>query len=121
MNCTNLDYLCADYGQDIPQSKENETIIQKSLGVLQEDGLFAFVLFLESKKDSKDRNLVIRILSNTREILNKVELISNPDEKNVRKNILEITKNIDNLFLAKNLIEKMLIYARYRAKALKNE
>jgi len=117
MNCTNLDYLCAKYGQNIPKSKEHETIIQKSLGVLQEDGLFAFILFLESKNE----NITSYIMEETAKILNETGLTEEANKKNIKENILKLTENIDDMFLAKELIEKTLVYARYHAKTLKNK
>lgn len=113
----NLDYICAKYGQNIPECKNDETVIQKSLGILQEDGLFAFVLYLESKND----NINHCIKKETVKLLNETGLIQDATEENVRSKILEITKNIDDMFLAKDLIEKTLVYARYHAKTLKNK
>lgn len=113
----NLDYFCAEYGMEIAKCakcKSDETTIQKSLGVIQEDGLFAFILYLESKNDACIRKKIAQLL-------NKVELTQNANEKNLRKNIQEITRNLDGMFLAKDLIEKTLVYARYHAKALKDE
>jgi len=112
----NLDYLCAKYGQGIPSIPKNdeENIIQKSLGVLQEDGLFAFLLFLESKNNDVNK----RIKNKTAQLLHEVGLTNDANDTNMREKILEITKNIDEMFLAKNLIERTLIYARYHSKAL---
>ena len=121
---TNFDYLCAKYGQEILEyerdknSKNDETVIQKSLGVLQEDGLFAFILFLKALKD-KSELIRSSILKKTAELLNETKLTENADEKNIQEKILEITENMDDMFLAKDLIEKTLVYARYRAKAIK--
>jgi len=113
----NLDYICAKYGHDIPtKSKDVETTIQKSLGVLQEDGLFAFILYLESKNSDVNK----RVKNETAKLLHEVGLTYDTNDRNMREKILEITKNIDDMFLAKDLIEKTLVYARYRAKALKN-
>lgn len=117
----NLDYVCAEYGQKISRTKDDETIVQKSLGVLQEDGLFAFVVYLESKKQPKDKEIVERILKSAADLLNKIELEKDIDETNIREKIHEITKNIDDMFLAKELLERTLIYARYHAKALTEE
>lgn len=115
----NLDYLCAKHGQNIPKAnRDEETMIQKALGVLQEEGLFAFVVFLESKKGSTNKEVVGSILGKTAELLNEVGLTKDANDKNIREMILDITKDIDSMFLAKDLIERMLIYARYRAKAL---
>lgn len=115
MDHNNLDYICASYGQKIPKVKKDDTAIQKALGVLQEDGLFAFILFIEFKKD----NIYDSIQKETANLLNDIGL--NHNKENLRKNIQEITKNIDDTFLAKDLIEKTLVYARYRAKAVKDK
>jgi len=113
----NLDYLCAKYSQEIPKKSKDETLIQKSLGVLQEDGLFAFVVFLESKKD-KNKEASVSILEKTAKLLNEVGIVKDANSRNMREKILKITKDIDIMFLAKDLIERALIYARYHAKAL---
>lgn len=116
MNYVNLDYLCAEYGQNIiPKSKEDEVIIQKSLGVLQEDGLFAFILFLETKNG----NITSYIREETAKLLNETGLTEDANKESIMNNILKITENIDDMFLAKDLIEKTLVYARYHAKTLK--
>lgn len=116
---TNFDYLCAKYGQELLEykgeaNKTDEVVIQKSLGVLQEDGLFAFILFLEAKNEP----IRCSILKKVAELLDDVNL-TYTNKKDIREKILEITENMDDMFLAKDLIEKTLVYARYRAKAIK--
>lgn len=110
----NIDYLCAKYGQEIPEKKEDRAFIQKALGVLQEDGLFAFMIFLEARE--KKEEVVKKIKEKTESLLRDIGLI--PDSSiGVAKNIQEITKDINKMLFAKNSIEKMLIYARYHAEA----
>jgi hypothetical protein len=115
---TNLDYLCAKHGQEIPNSKDDERLIQKALGVLQEDGLFAFIVFLESKRDSKDNDVVLRILKKSEALLNEIGLPKAASGKNLKEEILELTKDIDSMFLAKGVVERALTYALYNARAL---
>jgi len=83
-------------------------IITKSLGVLQENGVFAFYVYLKSEKEKT-------IEKETINLLNKVF------DKNMNcklKDIREFTNNINTLLFAKSLIEKTLIYARYQAKSM---
>ncbi|MEN4019486.1 MAG: hypothetical protein PQ967_02265 [Methanobacterium sp.] len=54
---------------------------------------------------------MVQILEKTAELLNEAELTE--DANNVREKIHRITKNIDEMFFAKDLIERTLIYARY--------
>ncbi len=107
-----LDMKCAECGGDIASiSGIDETIITKALGVLQEDGVYAFFLYTASKADAiktrafsflKDRGL----LTDRTDVLTAV-----------RDGFKE---NLDKLLLAKELLERTLIYARYHAKALDN-
>lgn len=103
-----LDMKCAEFGSTIGLAVE-ETLITKSLGVLQEDGVYAFFLWTTSKADAikthafsflKDRGML-------------------RDGADVLKVIRESFENdIDKLLFAKELLERTLVYARYHAKAI---
>lgn len=121
----NLDRLCAEYGnkfakevsEGLGNAKAAETFITKALGVLQEQGLYAFLLFCESRGD-KEKPGAIKIKKLTEEILkDKLNLVNNG-------NILEeiskdLASRLDDLILAIQVLEKSLIYARFHAKAMK--
>lgn len=90
------------------KAKDLFNIITKSLGVLQEDGVFAFYVYLKSEKEET-------IEKETIKLLNKVF------KKNMSytlEDIRNITDDINTLLFAKSLIEKTLIYARYQAKSM---
>lgn len=111
---TNLDYLCAKYGQNIPKSKDDRNIIQNALGVLQEDGLFAFVLYLEEQEGSED--VAGKIKEKSNKLLRKA--FSEAADKSLRENMVEIIEeNLDKMFLSKKVLEKMLVYAKHRSQA----
>ncbi|MBC7333617.1 MAG: hypothetical protein H5T85_04025 [Actinobacteria bacterium] len=131
----NLDRLCAEYGHKFADEvskalgkKENETLkpnpqkaenlVTKALGVLQEQGLYAFVLFCESR-GSAEKDGAEKIKDITKELLKeKLSLINDDDLlKAIRS---EIASKLDDLMLAIQVLEKSLIYARYHAKALSN-
>ena len=147
----NLDQLCFKHGIAIPieNNDRNETIIQKSLGILQEDGVFAFFIYLLSIESKEAEGKVsIEIQKNIGKLFSNsivelvdssmIELIDekvnilkelwNNDKKNLkRKNeineellnsIKSLGDDINELLLAKSLIEKTLIYARYKAKSM---
>lgn len=109
----NLDATAAKLGFGIVQTaekpKEIETLLNKSLGVLSSNGVYALWLFLQS--ENKDKN--IDILSFIEEF--NIEL----DGSSEGEKIINLSNNIQNLLFAKELLEKILIYARYRAKAMK--
>jgi len=126
MSTNNLDRQCAEYGyriavevhQAIGKGAENH--ITKSLGVLQEDGVYAFFLYQESRgKSEKPGTDQLKALA--AELLNKAKIesfapVSDPLEAIRKENGL--AADLDNLLLAKQLLEQALIYARYHAKAL---
>lgn len=180
---SNLDHICFKHGIEIPcktlipPSPEPEkcgNIIQKALGILQEDGLFAFYIYLLSIEGNSDEGIAsLRIQGKIDQLFRNenVELlkeISSPEKaeelrseelneflqskslieeketifrrleqgniersekekvnekKNkinsfITKEIISLTEDINTLLLAKSLIEKTLIYARYQAKSL---
>lgn len=112
----NLDHLCAKHGQNILEGEEDQasnykTQIQKVLGILQEDGLFAFAVFLESEGLDKIQDAAKNLLNDD------LDLPEQPTNT-LREDILEITNDMDNMFLTKDLLERMLTYALFRAKAM---
>ncbi len=121
----NLDQLCAKYGKNVANAmigskeddaKKAENLITKALGVIQEQGLYAFALFCISrssseKKAAKQMKEKIELLLKSEKLkLIKVDLLNEFDDKN------GIGSKLDDLLLAIELVEKTLIYARYFAK-----
>jgi len=123
----NLDQLCAEYGcrfaEDVSKAedfdaKKAEILITKSLGVLQEQGLYAFVLFCKSRP-SGERTGAKEIEALAKELLKKLNLINDGDFlAELRKDGGLLTR-LDDLMLAIQVLEKSLIYARFHTKALK--
>jgi hypothetical protein len=125
----NLDFLCARYGHEIVKKvrkSDIENMLQKSLGVLQEDGIYAFTVYLDSEGAFKDNvegkeKAVKEILKNVWNLLSDtdVALVNGECKRDiVYQELQKLSEDLNKLFLAKDLIEKCLIYARYHAKAL---
>lgn len=114
----NLDRLCFGHGIEIANGDQDvENIVQNSLGVVQEDGIFALKLYLksENEKTSRENKEAIKKLNEKiGNLLSKFELTEDFSKKELKK----LGNNIDNLFLAKELIERTLVYARYHAKGV---
>lgn len=114
----NLDKLAAESGfnlvekckEDDRELKELERVINKSLGILIEEGLFAYSIWLESEQEN-----VIEEYS--RKLINEAKI--SQSNRSLREIILhEISKDIQKMILTRQLLERMLIYARYMAKAI---
>ena len=127
-----LDMKCAEYGSKIVSEIDNaakernkiETMITKTLGVLQEDGIYAFALYSESKsgETNTEKKTAKLIYDKTFALLKADKIGILPEKCNnflvgIRQNLAE-GKDLDKLFLAKELLERTLVYARYHAKAL---
>ena len=123
----NLEPICAKYGRKIIikdnkiKIKDQENIINKALGVLAENGLYAMAVFLLSchKKEYGKKVLtdfLYELWSN-----NKIQLIDKKNFQNDPAELLtavrKITESLPKLILARKVTEQALIFARYHAKA----
>jgi hypothetical protein len=137
----NLDLLAAQTAQKIiadttdgQKAAKVDNLITKALGVLQENGVYAALLYLYSRsadEQSVARQIRLQLLHLTSELALKP-----PTDKQVGdKEVVEdapasaalqfltdhICGNLDRLLLVKQLWEQTLIYARYGAKAREAE
>ncbi len=120
----NLDLEAARAAQEIisekkQSAKDMENLITKTLGVLQENGVYACMLFLYSRTGNSDeisKHVRQKLLQMT-ELLEK-KPVKHDKSDDVLKFLTEnICNDIDTLLLTKQLWEQTLIYARYGAKA----
>lgn len=131
----NMDRMAAHRAQEIircshakkPTAVDN--MVTKTLGVLQENGIYASALFLKSRrKDEKPLADVVmdEILNLLQELGKKLNFIGwevkpDPAKSNAEEVLKYISDNVvvdlERLLLAKETLEQMLIYARYGAKA----
>lgn len=135
----NLDRLAAQHAQEVikrlikEEGKDNKDIkkaaaaadntITKALGVLQEDGVYACFLYLLAKEEENGAVVIEEMLT----LLEKLGFGWNAPKKNGRidtnpEQVLlhirdKVTGDLDRLLLAKEILEQMLVYARYGAKA----
>jgi len=130
----NLDRVCAQYGWEMARQvhealkkkkKKAENHITKSLGVLQEDGVYAFFLYQVSRGEGERRGAeALRGQAHALLGAAGVEPFDTVNDSleavrgNKEKNIHGLADNLDALLLARRLLEQALIYARYHAKAL---
>ncbi len=135
----NLDYLAAKYAQeivaelvdkrvqqesvDIKKAKSSaDNTVTKALGVLQEHGVYACFLYLFAKEKENSKAVVPRML----EILREIGIPDPPskagkgsvDSRGTLAHISEhVTSDLELLLLARDALERLLVYARYGIKA----
>lgn len=123
----NLDKLCANFGDKLARkvceafnndADKAENFILKSLGVLQEQGIYAFTLFCRSRGDAEKRGA--RVVEELAKELLKDKLLLIGD-----KDLLEeigrdggLASDLEKIVFAVQVLEKALIYGRYHAKAM---
>jgi len=139
----NIDRWAAQTAQKITQgtndAKKLFSLLNKALGVLQSQGVYACMLYLYAENDQKNASVVRKALWGLLERLEKeakvewpngFELPKNVDlgakEFRTQQQVLQfysdaIAADLDTLLLVRDLYEQTLIYARYHAKALGGE
>ncbi len=131
----NLEPLAAEAAANMvgADATTAENMITKSLMVLTEQGLFAFGLFLVTRKRDRNKDVIAAedIHRAIAELLYISELTNEKDPRMsaefYRKLTSEIAKNgedeseeiaLQRLLLTKQIVEIALIYGRYHAKAM---
>ncbi len=119
----NLDQIAAKAAQKIVAEasapKELDILVTKALGVLQENGVYACVLFLASRTGN-EKKMAEKISSALDHVLRDAEI--RDQNQSSQQDLCTWTReflanNLDQLLLVKQLWEQTLIYARYSAKA----
>ena len=106
-------------------AKAIENLINKALGVLQEQGVYACMLLLFSRTGDekayaeKIRPELYRLLGKLPALTGHAELPSDRDD--ARKVLAfyadQVCEKLDTLLLVRDLYEQALVYARFTAKA----
>ncbi len=120
----NLDLSAAEAAQAIiektnqqkAKAADVENLATKTLGILQENGVYAALLYLYAQKNPIAKETREKLLA----LISELGL-SKPEDASASKALKFLTDNIcndlDRLLLVKQLWEQTLIYTRYGAKA----
>lgn len=118
------------------KANDAENIVTKSLGVLTEQGIYAFSLFLATRKRGQDHSVATSIDNALRKLLKDTKFLTdnltNIPKSEIAEFYREITaenksKNessvdaLRRILLIKQIFETTLTYARYAAKAAKQK
>jgi len=127
----NLDKLAAQCAQQIikdttaSNSSEVDNLVTKTLGVLQDQGVYAATLFLFSRTSKADQAIAPTIRQKLFELISTLVPRTTLPPNNAQDALKFVTEHvaddIDTLFLVKQVWEQTLIYARYGAKAAGKE
>jgi hypothetical protein len=124
----NLEPLAAESAASMVSGdpKDAENMITKSLMVLTEQGIFAFGLFLVTRKRDQDIRVAKDIHRAIIKLLFRTKLTTDDNSPLIPEYYSQLTKTrggeteeiaLQRLLLTKQLVEMALIYGRYHAKA----
>lgn len=128
----NLDRMAAHHAQAAisatsdKKASDVDNAITKALGVLQESGVYAAFLFLLSR-GGEDKHVAREVASQMLQLLGELSTAlgfnwgqlpaSNHSDQILTFVSDNVSADLERLLLAHELLEQMLIYARYGAKA----
>lgn len=111
----NLDARCAQLGEllGMEADKDRANLLDDGLGVLQEQGLYAFFLFLKTRSKGNPDDVRRQCEKFLRSML--------PPKNNVKigelwKYLRNLAGDLDNLLFAREMLIQALTYARYHAR-----
>lgn len=110
----NLDLECARLGRKIADlSNLEKRDLTNALGVLEEQGLYAFFLYLNSQVGESGKEVGKRCWAFLREVLRT----EHPEQKDVSEFEFVKKLELDDLLFARDLLSRALIYALHHLKA----
>lgn len=110
----NLDLKCAQLAEKLAEGakKDREKLLTDGLGVLQEQGLYAFFLFLETSKRGEPQ----KVRRECETFLRNQGLLEDV-QGDLFRGLQSLADRLDDLLFARDLLMQALVYARYHAKA----
>ncbi|HOS80204.1 MAG TPA: hypothetical protein PLQ85_03955 [Anaerolineae bacterium] len=121
MEYQHLEAVCARYGSEIVQRKGGDkeagrlgTIIRNALGVLREDGVFAFYLFLRYRWEDGGKVIWPQLKALWQnDAIGPLLTGAGSD----RDQVIALTDDLQALLLARDVAERTLVYALYGLRA----
>ena len=112
----NLDLACARTGQAIAEkpSKELEKLVTSALAVLEEQGVYALFLFLKTRGGKAAPTIEQKVREFLKTTPQRAPLLSGDGD--VFALLQSMSKDLDKLLLARDLLRQALVYARYHAR-----
>jgi hypothetical protein len=111
----NLDLRCAELGKTLAQ-KADEKLLTDALSVLEEQGVYAFFLYLKARGKEPGAKVSDECRDFLKETPKEKPLLGNA-QNDVFSGLQTLAADLDGLLLARDLLRQGLVYGRYHAKA----
>lgn len=110
----NLDLKCAELGRALAEINDiDEKLVRDALAVLEEQGVYAFFLYLKARGKAPDRP----VNDKCRDFLKHQNCLPSGQTRDVFADLQGLATNLDDLLFARDLLRQALVYARYHVKA----
>lgn len=110
MGYEQLESVICRLGSEIAK-KVSPSDIDKALGVLSSDGVYAYYVYILSEKKG------YVLLDGITDLMEYTDTKRNDDDKNYREYFTALSSDIKDLMFFKEILSQTLTYARYHSKA----
>jgi len=111
----NLDLECAKLGQRLAgEDGIDEKLLNDALAVLEEQGVYAFFLYLKARGGQGPDRASAACAEFLRSVPQGSPLLGGGD---VFSSLQRLSQNLDDLLFARDLLRQALVYGRYHVKA----
>jgi len=111
----NLDVECAKLGQRLAEGDGvDEELVNDALTVLEEQGVYAFFLYLKARGREGANHVSTTCAEFLRSVPQGSPLLDGGD---VFNSLQRLSQNLDDLLFARDLLRQALVYGRYQVKA----
>jgi hypothetical protein len=127
----NIDSFINELGYDMVKAMCGDGklmgFIDRALGVLVNDGVYAYYVFCRSQKESKTKEIFIKkVIEKINEMDDFKNYFSNNqiqtnNNKHIETFFQSLSSDLHKLLFFRDILEQALIYARYHAKAYQHQ
>lgn len=112
----NLDLKCAELGARLAHVEgADEKLLTDALSVLEEQGVYAFFLFLKLRQGLQENGISDACFEFLKKTPRGISLLADT-EGSVFEAIQSLNDDLDGLLHARDLLRRGIIYGRYHAK-----
>lgn len=112
----NMDLRCAQFGKELADLEDSdEKLITDALSVLEEQGVYAFFLFLKAKGKKAGGGVSKSCGDFLRKTPQPSPLLKDGNG-DLFASVGKLAENLDDLLFARDLLHQGLVYARYHLK-----
>lgn len=125
MTGNNLDVLINKISYDIAKEANTKGVqneLEKLLGILINDGVYAYFVYCRSKKNKTNdvEKVFVEKIIKSKDGKNLINAMGLEIKENSEKFFEKLPQNLDELLFFRSVLERILTYARYHLKGMED-